>query len=184
MIRTGIGALAALVVLGGLAVSPGDAAIAQWNLKKYVEYYEDIWVGEIIARSEYKPAASIAPCTELTIKGRSIVTGKKGVQKVCYPGTDSYKVSISPRPEDTRRGTQVMVFLEDHQLSKPRGALWTPCFATVLRMEKPRFAKDWVVVKRGGSFLKKNAKLSKLEGEIRSLWTAAGKDKMNRKGGR
>ena len=78
-------ALLAVVTLG---IAPGEAraAVVRWSLQQYVEYYDDVWVGEIVGSQVFRAehAGQTMNHTELLIKGHSLITGRTGHQKVVF----------------------------------------------------------------------------------------------------
>ncbi|MEW6744010.1 MAG: hypothetical protein AB1486_14760 [Planctomycetota bacterium] len=170
--RVWVAGAALLGMIAALATTNSEAAVVRWSLKEYVEYYDDVWVGEIVSHDLFSANTFGEPLmhTELLLKGYSVVTGKQGYQSVDFLGGGGLSVSTMPPPANTQVGTRVLVFLKAEPQAVARGAMWTSNFTTLLRLEQPRAATEPAVVAVEGSFLDRNRKLSEVEAEILTLW--------------
>ena len=155
----------ALLVLGvAVAALPVGAAIKAMNLAEMMTITTDVADVHILGKTTFRLAYPFpeAVYTELTVEGTSLRTDKPVKTTLVFLGSqdpaDHYGVSEMPTLQDTRVGSEVVVFYtKDPDFPGQRNVLHS--LANVYRVEKS-FGEPVVIGKGEGFPFAENLKLS------------------------
>jgi hypothetical protein len=165
--------LALAVVLTAL---PIGAAIKAMNLTEMMTITSDVAHVRILEKSSFRLAYPFpeAVYTELTVKGTSLRTGKDVETTLVFLGShdpkDQYGVSEMPTIQDTRKGSEVVVFFyKDTAFPGERNVLFN--LGAVYRVEKT-FGNPVVIGKGEGFPFPENVKLEDARLNVRATHLA------------
>lgn len=150
---------------------PVAASIKAMNLGELMQITTDVAHVRILAKSTFPLAHPFpeAVYTKLTVEGTSLRTGKAVKTDLIFLGShetsDQYGVSEMPTLQDTRIGSEVVVFFE-HVKSFPGEADMLHNLGTIYRVEKA-FGTPVVIGKGEGFAFPENVKLSDARRTVR-----------------
>jgi len=167
---------ASLVLGVVLTALPIGAAIKAMTLAEMMEITTDVAHVQIIEKSSFRLAHPFpeAVYTELAVKGTSLRTGKAVETTLVFLGShdpdDQYGVSEMPTLQDTRVGSEVVVFFHrDTAFPGERNVLFN--LGAVYRVEKT-FGRPVVIGKGEGFAFPENVKILDARTQVRATHLA------------
>jgi hypothetical protein len=165
-----------LVLALALATVPVTAAIKAMTLSELMAITTDVAHVKITAKATFPLAHPFpeAVYTKLTVEGKSLRTGEAVKTDMIFLGShdpdDQYGISEMPTLQDTRVGSEVIVFFERDK-SFPGEANMLHNLGTVYRVEKT-FGTPVVIGKGEGFAFPENVKLVDARNSVRETHLA------------